>query len=59
MDTKILTRLTTKKNTGLKSCVHHPIKEWAILDSNQRPPQCQCDALPTALTAQFNNFIIL
>ena len=27
------------------------IKWWAVLDSNQRPPQCQCDALPTALTA--------
>ena len=27
---------------------------WAVLDSNQRPPQCQCDALPTALTAQTN-----
>ncbi len=25
---------------------------WAVLDSNQRPPQCQCDALPPALTAQ-------
>ena len=25
---------------------------WAVLDSNQRPPQCQCDALPTALTAR-------
>ncbi len=25
---------------------------WAVLDSNQRPPQCQCDALPTAPTAQ-------
>ncbi len=24
---------------------------WAVLDSNQRPPQCQCDALPTAPTA--------
>ena len=27
---------------------------WAVLDSNQRPPQCQCDALPAALTAQTN-----
>ena len=26
-------------------------KWWAVLDSNQRPPQCQCDALPSAPTA--------
>ena len=31
-------------------------KWWAILDSNQRPPQCQCDALPTAPTAHLLNF---
>ena len=29
-------------------------KWWAILDSNQRPPQCQCDALPTAPTAHLS-----
>lgn len=32
-------------------------KWWAVLDSNQRPPQCRCDALPTAPTA-LNNIII-
>ena len=25
---------------------------WAVLDSNQRPPVCKTDALPTELTAQ-------
>jgi hypothetical protein len=24
---------------------------WAVLDSNQRPPVCKTDALPTELTA--------
>ena len=27
---------------------------WTRSDSNRRPPQCECDALPTALQAQKN-----
>ena len=34
-----------------KKLTKESFKWWAILDSNQRPPQCQCDALPTAPTA--------
>ena len=33
-----------------KKTLKESFKWWAILDSNQRPPQCQCDALPTAPT---------
>lgn len=27
---------------------------WAVMDSNQRPPVCKTDALPTELTAPNN-----
>ncbi|EST58285.1 hypothetical protein K151_1016 [Proteus hauseri ZMd44] len=29
------------------------MKWWAVLGSNQRPPPCKGDALPTELTAHF------
>ena len=31
--------------------IHLPVKWWAVLDSNQRPPVCKTDALPAELTA--------
>lgn len=45
------------KSVGLKKGNARTPQEfywWAILDSNQRPPRCQRDALPTELTAPDN-----
>lgn len=28
-----------------------PAQMWALLDSDQRPLQCECNALPTELSA--------
>ena len=55
-----LCRLALEQKTRLRLvCSRHVKKErisplliWAIRDSNTWPPQCRCDALPTALIAR-------
>ena len=32
---------------------------WSISDSNRRPPQCECGALPTALMPRIHHFAII
>ena len=36
----------------LKPFEQKPSGEWAVLDSNQRPPACKAGALPAELTAR-------
>lgn len=50
LDGKTL-RYDYKKPFDLFAQMNNRTIWWAVLDSNQRPPQCQCDALPTAPTA--------
>ncbi len=50
LDGKTL-RYDYKKPFDLFAKINNRTIWWAVLDSNQRPPQCQCDALPTAPTA--------